>query len=85
VLEATARSAAPVPGQRTALGCGVTFYGADRALAGNRRQEMAMDDYSWVYDDRAVDWDALSELYRIAPLGEKSPADLATVFSNSRF
>jgi hypothetical protein len=64
---------------------GVAFYGADRALAGNWRQEMAMDDYSWVYDDRAVDWDALSELYRIAPLGEKSPADLATVFSNSRF
>jgi GNAT superfamily N-acetyltransferase len=46
---------------------------------------MAMDDYSWVYDDHAVDWHALSELYRIAPLGEKSPADLATVFSNSRF
>jgi GNAT superfamily N-acetyltransferase len=44
-----------------------------------------MDDYSWVYDDAAVDWDALSELYRIAPLGEKAPGDLATVFSNSMF
>ncbi|MEE9178822.1 MAG: GNAT family N-acetyltransferase [Acidimicrobiia bacterium] len=42
-------------------------------------------DHSWVYDDGAVDWGELSELYRIAPLGEKSPEDLATVFSNSRF
>ena len=44
-----------------------------------------MDDYAWVYDERSVDWGALSELYRIAPLGEKSPGDLSTVFSNSRF
>jgi GNAT superfamily N-acetyltransferase len=44
-----------------------------------------MDDYRWVYDDGAVDWVELSELYRIAPLGEKSPRDLATVFSNSMF
>ena len=39
----------------------------------------------WVYEDSAVSWDELSALYRIAPLGEKSPKDLATVFSNSRF
>ena len=42
-------------------------------------------DHSWVYDDSAVDWGELSELYRKAPLGEKSPEDLETVFSNSRF
>jgi len=42
-------------------------------------------DYSWVYDHREVNWEALSELYRIAPLGERSPEDLLTVFSNSRF
>ena len=42
-------------------------------------------DFSWVYDHSEVDWDELSELYRIAPLGEKSPEDLATVFSNSKF
>ena len=42
-------------------------------------------DYSWVYDDSAVDWNELSELYRKAPLGEKSPKDLETVFGNSRF
>ncbi len=42
-------------------------------------------DFSWVYDHSKVDWDELSELYRIAPLGEKSPKDLATVFSASKF
>lgn len=42
-------------------------------------------DHSWLYDDRAVDWNELSALYRKAPLGDKSPEDLATVFSNSRF
>jgi GNAT superfamily N-acetyltransferase len=44
-----------------------------------------MDDYTWVYDDTAVDWDELSELYRVAPLGEKPPADLKVVFTNSMF
>jgi len=33
----------------------------------------------------AVDWDELSELYRIAPLGEKPPEALRTVFGNSRY
>lgn len=42
-------------------------------------------DQSWVYEDSSVDWEELSRLYRMAPLGEKSPKDLATVFSNSRF
>ena len=42
-------------------------------------------DFSWAYDHSGVDWDKLSELYRIAPLGDKSPGDLATVFSNSKF
>jgi GNAT superfamily N-acetyltransferase len=44
-----------------------------------------MADYSWEYDDSAVDWVELSELYRIAPLGVKPPEDLAIVFSNSMF
>jgi ribosomal protein S18 acetylase RimI-like enzyme len=40
---------------------------------------------NWVFDQAAVDWNELSQLYRIAPLGEKKPADLQTVFSNSRY
>ena len=38
-------------------------------------------EFSWVYDHGEVDLDELSELYRIAPLGEKSPEDLTIVFS----
>ena len=32
-----------------------------------------------------IDWEALSALYRAAPLGDKKPSTLATVFSNSMF
>jgi ribosomal protein S18 acetylase RimI-like enzyme len=28
----------------------------------------------WQFDQEEIDWEALSELYRIAPLGDKSPA-----------
>ena len=44
-----------------------------------------MDDYSWIHDLGAVDMDELSSLYRIAPLGNKPPDALATVFGNSMF
>lgn len=33
----------------------------------------------------AIDWEELSSLYRVAPLGNKKAADLSTVFSNSMF
>lgn len=39
----------------------------------------------WQYALDAIDWEELSNLYRIAPLGHKKPADLAVSFSNSRF
>lgn len=41
--------------------------------------------HTWVYDVGAVDWSELSELYRVAPLGDKPPDALRTVFSNSRY
>lgn len=44
-----------------------------------------MEDYAWVYDIEAVDWNELSNLYRIAPLGDKPPEALATVFGHSMF
>ena len=44
-----------------------------------------MDRYSWVFDDEGVDWQELSDLYRVAPLGVKPPRDLETVFTNSMF
>lgn len=39
----------------------------------------------WVLDLASVDWDELSNLYTIAPLGNKPPDALETSFSNSMF
>ena len=39
----------------------------------------------WSDSLERIDWEELSHLYRVAPLGEKDPADLKTAFSNSRF
>ncbi|MCG8405893.1 MAG: GNAT family N-acetyltransferase [Phycisphaerales bacterium] len=41
--------------------------------------------FTWKYEERDVDWEALSNLYKIAPLGEKKAGDLQTAFSNSRY
>lgn len=40
---------------------------------------------TWTDDSERIDWDELARLYRLAPLGEKSPAMLRTVFGNSRY
>jgi ribosomal protein S18 acetylase RimI-like enzyme len=39
----------------------------------------------WIDSLERIDWDELSALYEIAPLGHKRPADLKTVFENSMF
>jgi ribosomal protein S18 acetylase RimI-like enzyme len=39
----------------------------------------------WILDDAHINWHDLSNLYRIAPLGDKSPENLKLAFSNSRF
>jgi ribosomal protein S18 acetylase RimI-like enzyme len=39
----------------------------------------------WKYSLEAIDWEELSNLYRIAPLGTKTASDLEIAFSNSRF
>jgi len=41
--------------------------------------------FVWTESERAVDRVELAEFYRLAPLGEKPPASLRTVFSNSMF
>jgi ribosomal protein S18 acetylase RimI-like enzyme len=41
--------------------------------------------FEWQYSLEDVDWEELSKLYRLAPLGEKKPADLRLAFSNSLF
>lgn len=51
----------------------------------NARSPDVRTDYTWVHDHESVDWNDLSQLYRIAPLGEKPPDSLMTVFTNSMF
>ena len=41
--------------------------------------------YTWVCDRDSIDWSELSQLYRVAPLGDKPPDSLRTVFSGSRY
>jgi hypothetical protein len=50
-------------------------------MAANRPN--VVSDYSWIYNRDEMNREELSELYRIAPLGEKPPDSLATVFANS--
>lgn len=38
-----------------------------------------------IYEDDNVNWNELSNLYKIAPLGDKKPDDLKTIFSNSMY
>ena len=40
---------------------------------------------NWIYEIDNVNWEELSDLYKIAPLGDKKPQDLKTVFTNSRY
>ena len=39
----------------------------------------------WVYSLENVDWEELSRLFLVAPLGDKDPSDLEIAFSNSMF
>jgi ribosomal protein S18 acetylase RimI-like enzyme len=41
--------------------------------------------FTWTFDQTKINWNELSELYKIAPLSEKPPGDLKVVFSNSMF
>lgn len=39
----------------------------------------------WRYSQQGIDWEELSQLYKVAPLGDKKPVDLDKAFSNSMF
>ncbi|MET9358976.1 GNAT family N-acetyltransferase [Streptomyces sp. NPDC006617] len=46
---------------------------------------MTSENHTWVHRLDEVDLDELSRLYRLAPLGNKPPETLTTVFGNSRY
>lgn len=39
----------------------------------------------WKYDHAGIDWQELSTLYRLAPMGDKKPDDLRQSFGNSLY
>ena len=41
--------------------------------------------FEWKYSIDNLNWEELSKLYLIAPLGQKDPTDLQIAFSNSMF
>jgi ribosomal protein S18 acetylase RimI-like enzyme len=41
--------------------------------------------FIWHFDQTNINWNELSKLYKIAPLGIKLPNDLEVVFTNSKF
>ncbi len=43
------------------------------------------ESFTWNFNQENIDWLQLSELYRLAPLGEKAPDKLKLVFTNSLF
>lgn len=40
---------------------------------------------TWCYSLENVNWEVLADLYRVAPLGDKTASELETVFTNSMF
>lgn len=42
-------------------------------------------DQEWVFSTDATDWEQLADLYRVAPLGDRTPAALELCFSSSRY
>ena len=41
--------------------------------------------FKWLDNCNSINWQELSNLYKIAPLGDKSPDKLELVFNNSMF
>jgi len=42
---------------------------------------MIIDNFKWVDNIKTINWNELSSLYKIAPLGDKSPELLEQVFT----
>ena len=41
--------------------------------------------FTWKYDQESINWEELSRLYKIAPLGDKKADDLQKAFGNSMY
>lgn len=52
---------------------------------GENINTMGNKDLKWIYDSKNIDFNELSNLYKIAPLGDKTVEDLKVVFANSMY
>lgn len=57
----------------------------DRSASGEASGSSLPEGYTFDYDLADLDWDQLSEMYRLAPLGDKRPDWLRMVFGHSMF
>ncbi|MDY0193155.1 MAG: GNAT family N-acetyltransferase [Aliarcobacter butzleri] len=48
-------------------------------------QKNQNEKFQWFYDSVKIDWNELSNLYKIAPLGDKNTNDLKIAFGNSKY
>ena len=46
---------------------------------------MTINNLIWIDNCNTIEWNELSNLYKIAPLGDKPPSMLKTAFTNSAF
>src|SRR5262249_23307482 len=60
-------------------------YSGGRGMARHVHFRKEFSSMQWLFDESSIDWGELSRLYRIAPLGDKSPEHLKLAFSNSRY
>ena len=74
------RRARPGPGRRRRLP-----HRAPHAVSDFPCSHTTIMTITWTESADAVDWNALSELYRLAPLGDKSADWLRRAFGNSMF
>ena len=61
------------------------FADYDASATANAVKEQRACVMDWLFEDAEIDWAELSELYRIAPLGDKSADHLRRAFANSMF
>jgi len=58
---------------------------AEAVIRSRQRTFRRLWKMKWILEHDSIDWDELSNLYKIAPLGDKKPEDLKVVFSNSMY
>lgn len=59
----------------------------ERNVGADTKDESTVGNHvlKWKYDGESIDWEELSNLYKVAPPGNKKADDLQTVFGNCMY